>query len=131
LLYFFSGLAKLSTDWLAGVVFWHPRIAETGLPLAYAFIANHPQITVFVIFGAVLFQLFFPVFVWFPRFRYWMLGLAVVLHLATGIVWGKLTFNLLILILDLSFVPPVHIDLLLGELMPLLQRRPRPFSRGQ
>src|SRR5579863_4889147 len=32
-LYFFSGIAKLSPDWLAGVAFWHPRVAETGLPL--------------------------------------------------------------------------------------------------
>lgn len=131
LLYLVSGLAKLSPDWLAGVVFWHPRVAETGLPLAYELMAAHPQLTVFVIYGAVLFQLFFPILVWMPRFRYWMLGLAVVLHLATGILWGKLPFNLLMLVLDFAFVSPAHVDAVLEQLVPLLQRRRSPFGRGQ
>jgi len=131
LLYFFSGLGKLSPDWLAGVVFWHPRVAETGLPLAYEFMQAHPQLTVFVIYGAVLFQLFFAVFIWMPRFRYWMLGAAVVLHLAVGILWGKLPFNLLMLILDFAFVPAQHVDALLEGLMPLLERRRPPIGRGQ
>ena len=130
-LYFFSALGKLTPEWLAGVIFWHPRVAETGLPLAYEFMAAHPQLTVFVIYGAVLFQLFFPVFVWLARFRYWMLGLAIVLHLATGILWGKLAFNLLLLVLDFVFVPAAHVDRLLDELMPLLERRRSPQGRGQ
>jgi len=131
LLYFFSGLGKMSPDWLAGVVFWHPRVAETGLPLAYDFMQSYPQLTVFVIYGAVLFQIFFAVFIWMPKFRYWMLGLAVVLHLSVGILWGKLPFNLLMLVLDFSFVPPQHVDALLEQLVPLLDRRSAPLGRGQ
>jgi hypothetical protein len=131
LLYFFSGLAKLTPEWLAGVVFWHPRVAETGLPIAYEFMAAHPQLTVFVIYGAVLFQLFFPVIVWMPRFRYAMLGVAVVVHLAVGILWGKLAFNLLLLVLDFAFVPPQHVDRVLEEFVPLLERRRPPSGRGQ
>ena len=131
LLYFFSGLGKLSPDWLAGVVFWHPRVAETGLPLAYDFMQAHPQLTVFVIYGAVLFQLFFAVLIWLPRFRYWMLGAAVVLHLAVGILWGKLPFNLLILVLDFAFVPPAHVDALLEKLVPVLTRGYQLIGRQQ
>jgi hypothetical protein len=131
LLYFFSGLGKLSPDWLAGVVFWHPRVAETGLPLAYDFMQAHPQLTVFVIYGAVVFQLFFAVFIWMRPFRYWMLGAAVVLHLAVGMLWGKLPFNLLMLVLDFAFVPPQHVDALLEGMMPLFERRRPPIGRGQ
>jgi hypothetical protein len=130
-LYFFSGLDKLNPDWLAGVVFWHPRVAEAGVPLAYDFMQAHPQFAVVVIYGAVLFQLFFPLFVWMSRFRYWMLGLAVVVHLAVGIVWGKLAFNLLLLVLDFVFVLPEHVDRLLDDLVPLLVRSRGSTGRGQ
>ena len=131
LLYFFSGLAKFNPEWLAGVAFWHPRVAETGLPIAYEFMQGHPQLTAFVIYGAVVFQLFFPALVWMPRFRYAMLGVAVVVHLAVGILWGKLAFNLLLLVLDFAFVLPEHVDRLLEGLAPLLERRRHPLGRGQ
>ncbi|HUJ75196.1 MAG TPA: HTTM domain-containing protein, partial [bacterium] len=110
LLYFSAGLAKLSPDWLAGVVFWHPRMAEAGLPLGLATLQATPQLSAFVIYGVILFQLFFPVFIWVPRFRYVTLGVALIMHLAVGLAWGSLPLNLLMLVLDLSFVRPQHVN---------------------
>lgn len=122
LIYFFSGLANMDPDWLAGVDFWHPRLLETGLPLARDTLWLQARWSGLLAYGAILFCLFLPVFVWLDRFRYWVLGLAVAAHLAMGVIWGKLPQNLLMIVLLLSFVRPHHVDLLVervGELLGL------------
>ncbi len=117
-LYFLSGLGRLTPDWLAGTMFWHPRMAEANLPLGFEFLQAHPQLSALVVYGGILFQLFFPVLIWMRRFRYLALGTALVVHLAVGVLWGQLAFNLLMLVLNLSFVNPLHVQALLSRLVP-------------
>jgi hypothetical protein len=116
ILYFLAGLAKLTPDWLAGTAFWHPRLVETGLPAAQAWLRDHPQLSALVVYGVVVFLLLFPLFVWQRRFRYVALGSAVVVHLALGSLWGHFPVHLLMLVLLLSFVEPRHLDRAVGEL---------------
>jgi hypothetical protein len=117
ILYFLAGLAKLTPDWLAGTVFWHPRLVETGVPLAQETLRAHPQWSALVIYGVLLFLLFFPILVWMRRFRYPMLGLALGMHLGLGAVWGHLPVHLLMLVLLLAFVEPAHLDAALQRIL--------------
>ncbi len=110
ILYFLAGLAKLTPDWLAGTAFWHPRLVETGVPLAQETLRAHPEWSALVIYGVVLFLFFFPVLVWMRRFRYLMLGAAVAMHLTLGLMWGHFPVHLLMLVMLLAFVDPLHLD---------------------
>lgn len=110
ILYFLAGLAKLTPDWLAGTAFWHPRLVETGLPTAQIWLRDHPQLSALVVYGVVVFLLLFPLFVWQRRFRYVALGIAAVVHLTLGSLWGHFPVHLLMLVLLLAFVEPRHLD---------------------
>jgi hypothetical protein len=110
ILYFQGGLEKLNPEWLAGSAFWNPRLVETGLPAGQGLLRAVPQGSAVFIYGAILFQLFFPVLVWLRQFRYPMLGLAVVFHAAVAALWGKAPQHLLMLVLLLAFVRPPHLE---------------------
>jgi hypothetical protein len=120
LLYFLSALGKLSTDWLAGIALWHPRLVELGAPYAVASLLAHPYLTSLVTYPLVLFELFYGVLIWIPSLRYVMLALALVVHLTVGFAWGLLPFNLMMIVLNLAFVPPSHLESLLRAVRPLL-----------
>lgn len=117
ILYFQAGLAKLTPDWLAGTAFWHPRLVETGLPLAQEWLRTQPQLSAFVIYGAILFLILFPLFIWMRAFRYPVLAAAVLMHLGLGLLWGHFPLHLLMIVLLLAFVVPDHLDAIVRELI--------------
>ncbi len=120
LIYLRSGLAKLGTDWLAGLAFWHPRLLQRGSPLGLEALLAEPWLTSVLTYGLVLFQVLYGVLIWLPRLRYAVLGAAVVAHLGVGLAWGLLPFNLLMLVLNLAFVPREHLEALVERVAPLL-----------
>jgi hypothetical protein len=109
-LYFLGGLDKLNPEWLAGNVFWNPRLVETGIPFAEESLRSAPQWAAVFVYGALLFHLFFPVFVWLPRFRYVALGGALATHLVVALFWGHAPTHVLMVILLVAFVRPDHLD---------------------
>jgi hypothetical protein len=119
-LYVHSALAKLTTDWLAGTALWHPRVVALGALLPLQTLQAYPYLTSLVTFGLVLFELLYGVLIWVRPIRYGLLGLALLVHLAVGIAWGALPFNLLMIVLNLAFVPPAHLDAALRVIRPLL-----------
>lgn len=106
LLYFQSGLAKLGAGWLGGVALWHPGLVEKGGAFAPETLQAYPLLLSLVPYVLALFELFFPVFVWIPRLRYVALAAALGIHLSVGLLWEKLPFNLLMLVLVAAFIPP-------------------------
>jgi len=105
LFYFFSALNRLTDEWLLGAPLLHPRLAERGYPLGEGFLQAHPAAVVILAFSLVVFQLFYGVFIWGDRVRYPLVGLAVVLHLVVGLVWGDLSFNLMMAAWNWVFLP--------------------------
>jgi len=120
ILYLHSGLSKLTTDWLAGTALWHPRLVALGALVPLNTLQSVPYLTSLITYGLVLFELFYCVLVWVRPVRYPMLALAVVVHLSVGIAWGLLPFNLLMIVLNLAFVPPAHLESLVRFIRPLL-----------
>ena len=120
LLYLHSALAKLTTDWLAGTALWHPRLVALGALVPLETLQSTPWVTSVITYGLVLFELFYAVLIWVRPLRYPLLALALVVHLTVGIAWGLLPFNLLMLVLNLAFVPPAHLQSLVRFIRPLL-----------
>jgi hypothetical protein len=54
----------------------------------------------------ILWEVYYVALIWPRRTRYWMLALAVPLHLGIGIFLGMMTFGLVMLIANLAFVEP-------------------------
>lgn len=106
LLYFQSALAKLNGGWLEGLALWHPRLVEKGSPLASETLQGAPFLLVVIPAGLVLFELFYGVFIWLRGFRHVTIACAVLVHLAVGVLWEKLPFNLLMIVLNLAFLKP-------------------------
>ncbi len=110
LLYFQSGLLKLNGDWLEGMALLHPRLVEMGGGLAAETLTAHPSLINVIPNALALFELFYCIFIWLPRFRYPALVTALVVHLTVGILWEKLPFNLLMLVLNMAFIPSIHME---------------------
>jgi len=119
-LYLHSALSKLTTDWLAGTVLWHPRLVALGPLLPLETLQSAPYVTSLITYGLVLFELFYGVLIWVRPLRYPLLVLAVGVHLTVGFAWGLVPFNLLMLVLNLAFVPPAHLQSLVRFIRPLL-----------
>jgi hypothetical protein len=120
LLYFDSALGKLSGDWLTGVGLWHPRLIEQGATLSLPTLVAHPWLTTAVTVTLLLFELFYGALIWLPRLRYGVLAAALLVHLSVGWVWNLLPFNLLMVVLNLAFLPTGHVQALLDRIRPLL-----------
>lgn len=120
LLYLHSGLAKLTTDWLTGPALWHPRLMALGTLVTPQMLQGMPSLTSLITFGLVLFELFYAVLIWVRPLRYPLLALALGVHLAVGITWGLLPFNLLMIVLNFAFVPAEHLESLVRFIRPLL-----------
>ena len=120
LIYLHSGLSQLTTDWLAGTPLWHPRLVALGVPFTLATLQSVPYLTSLFTFGLVLFELFYAVLIWVRPLRYPLLALALLVHLGVGLAWGLLPFNLLMIVLNLAFVPAEHLHAAVRFIRPLL-----------
>jgi hypothetical protein len=119
-LYVHSALAKLTTDWLSGTPLWHPRLVALGPLASLETLHAAPYLTSLVTYGLVLFELLYGVLIWVPALRYPLLVLAVLVHGAVAAAWGSVPFNLLMLVLNLSFVPATHLEGFVRFIRPLL-----------
>lgn len=120
LIYFQSALSKLATDWLAGTALWHPRLVALGVPYPLEVLQAEPHLTALITYSLVLFELFYGVLIWIPALRYPVLIVAVAVHLTVGFAWGILPFNVMMVVLNVVFIRPRHLDLLLFSIRHLL-----------
>lgn len=105
-LYFQSGLGKLTADWLAGSALFHPRILQLGAPLDPQLLAAEPYLAPLIAYALALFELFYGVLIWLRPLRVVVLAVAVAVHLWVGVLWDMLAFNLTMVVLNLAFLPP-------------------------
>jgi len=120
LIYFHSALAKLSSDWLAGSALWHPWWSATGAPLGVEEWAGRMALSGTLTFGLVLFEILYPCLIWVRPLRYPLLALALLVHLFVGFAWDLVPFNIMMLILNLSFLPAHHMEHAMRVARPFL-----------
>ncbi len=128
LIYFQSAMLLLTTDFSFGEMFWHPLQLQKTILIEPADWQNASQISwkigspalIIISIFLLLFQLLHPIFVWIQDLRIFTLFLAILIHITVGIVLDTLPFNLLMLVLNLAFVPEHLCQQLLNSLRILL-----------
>ena len=126
ILYFQSGVRLLSADWLNGALLSAPRVLELRIMVENTGMLEPAAGLRLLAYAIALFHLYYGVLVWLPIFRYPVLLAAVVMHLGLGFGWQLLPFNLLMLVLNLSFLRPRHAELLMMGAGALLGFRWQP-----
>lgn len=71
----------LGSDWTDGNAI---SILSGDPTFHFDIFGNNPFIAEISTYGALVFQMAFPVFVFIPKLRIWVLGVGVVFHLTTG-----------------------------------------------
>lgn len=92
LAYAVTGVLKLTgIHWLAGDAV---GIVATDARFGPLWLAGVPWLAVLVNYGALFFQLTFPLAVWWRRTRYGWMAMGVVFHLGTGFAFGIVDMGL-------------------------------------
>jgi hypothetical protein len=113
-----AGLSKLlGLTWWTGTAVWSTMANPEFAPMqsgwymeALRFLGQHRWLFELTMNTAGLFTLFFEIsyayLIWRPRTRWLMLWMAFVLHGFIGVFMGLKTFSLMMLTMNLAFVPP-------------------------
>ena len=123
ILYFQSGVQLLGENWLSGTMLAAPRVLDLETMLAQGRTLVPPEWLHLLAYVIALFQLYFGVLIWLRPLRYLVLGLAVALHVILGLGWQLIPFNLLLLVLNLSFLYGKHADALMQGAAALMGLR--------
>ncbi len=106
LIYASAGLAKLQ-----GVPWWDGSAVGMLLgnsefrPFDLGYLAEHAWLIELATHVTLAFELLYPILIWQPWFRPWLLALAVLLHCGIALAMGLTEFSLAMLAGNLAFVP--------------------------
>ncbi len=122
-----AGLAKLKgTTWWSGQAVWgtlaNTEFAPLNSPLYMFFLENLAKnylfLQIFLTAGTVFtlfFEICYPFFIWSRKTRWLMLSMAVILHGLIGMVMGLKTFAVMMLIMNMAFLPPSAVNWILEK----------------
>ena len=120
-IYFFAGISKLQgPSWWSGEAMWRAFSNLEYQSLDMTWLAWHPWLVNAMTHFSVMWEIFFCVLIWRPRWRPLMLVMAVVLHVGIGACLGMWTFGLIMLVGCAAFLPNEAIQRLVAGLL----RRP-------
>jgi hypothetical protein len=123
-IYAYSGWEKLKgSAWWKGEAIWavfaNTQIARWNLD----WIAHFPLIISFATYATLLFEIYFPALIWLRRWRPWILGLGVLLHVGIGMAVFIPFFAALMIITYASFLTPTEARAILERANPLKSRK--------
>jgi hypothetical protein len=127
IIYLAAGLSKLQgAAWWNGTAVWGTLANFEFAPMQYdlytnslrALARNRPLVEFFIT-GAGLFTLAFeisyPFLIWRPATRWVILSMAIILHGFIGVFMGLKTFSLMMLVMNMAFLPPQTVRAFLGS----------------
>ncbi|MBV8126168.1 MAG: HTTM domain-containing protein [Planctomycetaceae bacterium] len=118
-IYFFAGAAKLQGPaWWNGEAMWRAFANLEYQSTDMTWLAWHPWLSNLVTHVSVLWEIFFCVLIWRPRWRPVMLAGAVVMHVGIGACLGMWTFGLIMLVGCASFLPNEAVRQFVAALVP-------------
>jgi hypothetical protein len=123
-IYAYSGWEKLKgSAWWKGEAIWavfaNTQIARWNLD----WIAHFPLIITFATYATILFEIYFPAVIWLRRWRPWVLGIGILLHLGIGLAVFIPFFAALMVVTYASFLTPAEARSILTRANPLKSRR--------
>lgn len=105
LIYFYAGLGKLQGEtWWNGQAIWFTVASYEYQTLDLSWMAQHMELVAILTLVTVYWEVTYPALIWFRWTRPVMLAIALLTHLGIGIAMGMLTFGLVMIVANLSFV---------------------------
>lgn len=110
IIYLFSGLAKLAGEnWQAGTAVWWAVANLEYQSLNMTWLSNWPVLVALMTHATVFWELFYCCLVWNRFTRPLVLWMAVFIHGGIAVAMGMITFGLVMLIANLSFISPTTV----------------------
>jgi len=115
-IYFAAGLGKAQGEsWWSGTAMWWALGNLEYQSMDLTWIAAWPLLTSLLTHATVFWELTFPVFVWNPKLRPLVIGMAIPVHLGIAFFMGMITFGLVMLFGCMSFVSPKLVRMVLDR----------------
>ncbi len=106
-IYMFSGLEKLrGGSWWEGTAIWEALSFYDFTLMDFSFLLSFPLISAVLVAFTVLFEIYFPVLIWLPRLRKFLLLSGLFLHLGIAFCLNLYFFSFIILSSYVLFIPP-------------------------
>ncbi len=107
IIYLFSGMAKLSGEnWQAGTAVWWAVANYEYQSLDMTWLGNWPVLVALATHATVFWELFYCFLIWNRYSRPLVLWMAVFVHGGIALFMGMITFGLVMIIANLSFISP-------------------------
>lgn len=116
-IYFFAGISKLQgAAWWSGEAMWGAFANLEYQSMDMTWLAWHPWLLNLASHVTILWEVFFCVLIWKPRWNPLILAGGVALHFGIGAFLGMWTFGLIMLVGCASFLPNVAVRDLVATL---------------
>ncbi len=106
-IYLWGGLGKLQGEtWWNGEAVWLAAASLDYQSNDLTWLAHFPWLYQSLSVATWVWEISFPILVWQPHLRPWVLMVGVMMHLGIGMFLGMWTFGLAMIFMYLAFVPP-------------------------
>ena len=116
-IYLFGGISKLRGElWWDGSALWYALVNWEYQSIDAVWLGHYPALLGALAHITIFWETFYCAAVW-PRFlRPWTLALAVAVHGGIALGLGMITFGLMMIVVNMSFVSPVTIQWLVAKI---------------
>lgn len=106
-IYLWGGLGKLQGEtWWSGEALWLAAASLDYQSNDLTWLIHFPWLYQLMTVGTWAWEITFPILVWMPRLRPWMLLVGASMHLGIGMFMGMWTFGLVMIFTYLAFLTP-------------------------
>jgi hypothetical protein len=103
--YGYTGLEKLKgTSWWEGTAVWKVLGNTQLAPMDFSFMVRFPVLIALMTYSTLLFEIYFPVAVWYKPLRKYWLSLGAAFHLVAAWSMGLHFFSLLMIVAYIPFI---------------------------
>lgn len=116
IVYLFGGISKMRGElWWDGSAIWYALVNWEYQSIDAVWLGHYPLLIGAISHVTIFWETFYCAAIW-PRFlRPWTLAIAVAVHGGIALVLGMITFGVMMLVANLSFVAPETIDSLVSR----------------
>lgn len=120
-IYLFGGISKLRGEmWWDGSALWYALVNWEYQSIDAVWLGHYPTLLGALAHITIFWETFYCATVW-PRFsRPWTLALAIAVHGGIAIGLGMITFGLMMIVVNLSFISPITMRAIVAK----ITRRP-------
>ena len=105
LIYFYAGLGKLQGEtWWTGQAIWFSVASYEYQTMDLTWLSDHMGWVAFLTLVTVYWEVTYPALIWSRLTRPFVLLIALLTHLGIGLAMGMMTFGLIMLVANFSFV---------------------------